>query len=135
MIGKLFSVPFTLKDGTISFSAKKCDIDWDKMHLHNKEIYEAAWDMVMENKTPETDEEKLVYENMKNRTLSFQEFGNKETYVTSNTSFWGYAFLSEETNWIDAEKYDQFTWMMNFYDTFIKPLPDDTLLTIVECSL
>lgn len=135
MIGKVFAVPFTLKNGETSFSAKKGEIDWSKMHLANQDVYASAWDMVMNHKTPETDEDKIIYENMKNRTLYFQDFGDKETYVASNTAFWGYAFLSEETGWIDAENFEQFPWMMNFYDNFIKPLSDDTLLTIIECKM
>jgi hypothetical protein len=132
-IGQLFSVPFTLKNGDTSFSAKKGDIDWSKMHMANSAIYEAAWDMVMGDKKPESEEEKIVYENMKNRTLYFQNFGDRETYVASNTAFWGYAFLSEESGWVDMEDYEQFPWIMNFFDLYISPLSDDTTLTIIEC--
>lgn len=132
-IGQVFSVPFTLKNGKTSFSAKKGEVDWSKMHLANKGIYEAAWDMVMEGKTPSNEEETIIYENMKNRTQYFQSFGNRETYVASNTAFWGYAFLSEDVEWIDMEEHEQFSWIMQFYDLFIKPLPDDTILTIIEC--
>ena len=89
--------------------------------------------MVMEGKTPSNEEETIIYENMKNRTQYFQSFGNRETYVASNTAFWGYAFLSEDVEWIDMEEHEQFSWIMQFYDLFIKPLPDDTILTIIEC--
>ena len=132
-VGQFFSVPFTLNNGETSFSAKKSEIDWSKMHLNNIHIYESAWDMVMGNKKPKTEEDKIIYENMKNRTLYFENFGNRDTYVASNTAFWGYAFLSEETGWMDMEDNEQFTWMTQFYDMFIKTLPDDTTLTIIEC--
>ena len=133
-IGQLFSVPFILKNGKTSFTAKKKDVDWDKMHGNNVGVYEAAWDMVMEDKRPETEEEHIIYENMKNRQNYFESFGNRETYVASSTAFWGYAFVSDKTGWVDMDDMgDQFTWMSNFYNTFISNLDDDIQLTIIEC--
>ena len=132
-MGKLFSVPFVLKDGTEAFQARKKDINWELMHLHGGEIYERAWEMVMEGKNPETEYEEQIYKNMKNRTAYFEKFGTKENYVLGNTSFWGYAFVTK-TGWIELEdSMDQFVWVRNFYESFIDPLPDDTLLTIYEC--
>ena len=62
-------------------------------------------------------------------------FVTKENYVISNTAFWGYAFVSEKTGWMDADDAeDQFAWMSTFYDLYIKNLDDDTLLTIFECT-
>lgn len=133
-IGQLFSVPFILNDGKTSFTAKKKDIDWSKMHGNNVEVYEAAWDMVMGDKRPETDEEHIIYDNMKERQNYFESFGDRDTYVASSTAFWGYAFVSEKTGWIDMDDMGhQFTWMSNFYDTFISNLDDNTRLTIIEC--
>lgn len=133
-IGKLFCMPFLTKDGIECFQALKSDVDWPKIHLNGGHIYERAWEMVMEGSTPEDDYEKQIYENMKDKTAYFEKFENKENYVISSTAFWGYAFLSEITGWQEASSMDeQFTWMRNFYDVFIKNLPDDTLLTIYEC--
>ena len=133
-LGKIFSIPFLTKDGREVFQAKKSDIDWDKIHLNGSEIYERAWEMVMEAKEPQNDYEQTIYENMKDKQSYFEKFETKENYVISNTAFWGYAFLSEKTGWIDAsEERDQFAWMSNFYNLFIKNLPDDVLLTIFEC--
>ena len=132
-LGKLFSVPFVLNDGKEVFQAKKEDIDWSVMHLHGGEIYERAWEMVMEGSEPKTDYEKQIYTNMKARTAYFEKFGTKENYVIGNTAFWGYAFVSKG-GWIELEDdMDQFKWVREFYDRFIDPLPDDTLLTIYEC--
>lgn len=133
-IGKVFSIPFLTKDGREVFQAKKSDIDWPKIHLAGKDIYERAWDMVMEGSEPTNDYETQIYENMKDKTAYFQKFETKENYIISNTAFWGYAFVSEKTGWIEAsETDDQFTWMSNFYDLFIKNLDEDSLLTIYEC--
>jgi hypothetical protein len=133
-IGKIFSIPFYLKDGREVFQAKKGEIDWEHMHLHGGEIYEKAWEMIMETKEPQNDYEMTIYENMKDKQSYFEKFETKENYVASNTAFWGYAFLSDKTGWVDAEEEEQFEWMKNYYDMFIKPLPDDTLLTIYECK-
>lgn len=132
--GKIFSIPFLTMDGREVFQDRKGDINWDMIHLHGGEVYERAWEMVMEGSEPQSEDERNVYENMKEMTTYFKKFETKENYVTSNTAFWGYAFVSEKTGWQDARDCaDQFVWMSNFYDMFIKNLPDDTLLTIYEC--
>lgn len=134
-IGKIFSVPFLLKDGRETFQAKKSDIDWDKIHLHDGEIYKRAWEMVVDGSKPENDYEQQIYENMQDKKAYFLKFETKENYVTSNTAFWGYAFLSDTTGWIDADNCsDQYSWMSNYFDMFIKNLDDNTLLTIYECK-
>ena len=133
-MGKLFSIPFYTKDGREVFQAKKGEIDWPHIHLNGGEIYARAWEMVMEASKPKNDYERMIFENMKDKQHYFGKFGTKENYVTSNTAFWGYAFVSDKTGWMDAsEQPDQFVWMSNFYNMFIKNLDDDTLLTIYEC--
>ena len=87
-IAKHFAVPFKLKNGEEAFSAKKRDIDWKQVHLANEKPFEIAWDTVVEHKKPETDEEKLIYNNMKERSYYFSLFGNRENYIKSNTAFW-----------------------------------------------
>jgi hypothetical protein len=134
-LGKLFSIPFLTKDGREVFQARKSEIDWEKIHLSGGEIYKRAWEMVMEESEPTTDYEKTIFENMKDKTTYFDKFETKENYVVSNTAFWGYAFVSDKRGWMgESESDSQFTWMSCFYDMFIKPLPDDTLLTIYECK-
>lgn len=133
-IGKIYSIPFYTKDGREVFQAKKGEIDWPHIHLNGGEIYGRAWEMVMEASAPTNDYEALIYENMKDKLHYFEKFGTKENYITSNTAFWGYAFVSDKTGWVDAsDQPDQFVWMSNFYDMFIKNLDDDTTLTILEC--
>lgn len=133
-IGKNLSIPFILKNSKNEcFSALKGDIDWDLIHMSNKEIYENTWDMIINGKAPTNENEQLIYENMKERFLYFQSFKNKENYVASNSAFWAYAFL-DENNWYEMEdNIAQLDWITNYYDRFIKPLPDNTKLTIFEC--
>jgi len=133
-IARKFALPFILKDGTESYSAKKKDIDWAKIHLANTEPYEIAWDTVMEGKKPTNEEEEKIYLNMKERKFYFSLFGDRETYIKSSTAFWGYAFLSKKEGWKELDgTIPQFEWVSNFYDKFIKPLPENTLITIYEC--
>lgn len=134
-IGKLFSIPFLLNDGREVYQARKKDIDWEHVHLSGGDIYRRAWEMVVDGDAPQTPYEEVIYNNMKDKRAYFDKFETVDNYVTSNTAFWGYAFLSKETGWVDATDEDQFAWMSNYYDRFIKGLPDDTLLTIYECSV
>jgi hypothetical protein len=71
---------------------------------------------------------------MKNRRAYFDNFKNKETYVSWSTSFWGYAFV-DQNGWhdIDSEKGEQIEWVNNFYDKFIKNLPENTRISVYEC--
>ena len=121
-------------DGREVFQARKKDVDWSKMHLNSKKVYENAWDMVIGKKKPKTDEEKIIYENMRNRVEYFRLFETKDNYVMQSTAFWAYAFV-DENNWYELdETTSQFEWVKNFYDRFIKPLDGNTLLTIFECK-
>lgn len=133
-LGKAFSIPFLTKDGREIFQSLKKDVDWEKIHLAGNNIYARVWEMCMENSIPNDEHEKILFDNMKDKIEYFKKFETKENYIVSNTAFWGYAFLSEQTGWLDAEdENNQFTWMSNYYDIFIKNLPDDTTLTIYEC--
>jgi len=132
--GRFFSVPFITLDGKEVFQARKSEINWPLMHKHNIEVYESAWDMVMEGKAPSNDDEKLIYDNMKNRTAYFEKFGNKECYVSHSTSFWAYAIV-DKSGWKELEDdVDEFDWVSTFYERFIEPLDDNELLTIFECK-
>lgn len=132
-IGKNLSLPLITKDGKETFSARKGDVDWDKIHLSKRNVYESAWDMVMEGKVPKTDEESVIYENMKNRKHYFEFFKTKENYVVNSTAFWGYAIL-DHNGWRELEdNMNQFDWVSNFYDNNIKNLPNNTLISIYEC--
>lgn len=132
-IGKNFSMPFITNEGKETHQAYKKDINWNAIHLSNPLPYEIAWDTVMDGKKPENDDEKNIYENMKNRTAYFQAYGTRDNYVKSNTAFWTFAYLDKD-GWRELGPHmDQFVWVNNFYDKFIKPLSDDSLLTIYEC--
>lgn len=133
-LGKNLSMPLILKDGSESFSAKKKDIDWSRVHLCNQDVYKNAWELVMEGREPLNDEERNIYNNMKERTEYFNFFGNKENYVMSSTAFWGYAILDSDDKWYELDdNIDQIKWVSEFYDRFISKLDDDTIISIYEC--
>lgn len=133
-LGRNLSLPFTLKNGDIVFQAKKGDVDWDKMHLNDFQIYFRTWELAVEGDEPLNDVERKVKENMQNRSEYFAFFKDKDTYAAHCSAFWGYAFLNENGEWneLTFDK-NQIDWVLNYYNTFIKPLSDDTLLTIFEC--
>ncbi len=134
-IGKMFSVPFITKDGLETYQCKKNEIDWNIVHMSGGAVYSKVWEMVMEKVPPKDEHEEILYNNMKDNVEYLRKFETKENYIASNTAFWGYAFLSKETGWSEISySDDQFEWMKNYYNVFIKSLPEDTLLTIYECK-
>lgn len=133
-IGKHFALPLINKRGEEVYSCRKGDVDWSVVHLSNQYVYEFAWDSVMEGKKPKDESEKVIYENMKNRKEYFRHYGTRENYVFSNTSFWGYAFLSDKVEWTELEDTEnQFEWVKNFYGKFIEPLGNNEKISIFEC--
>lgn len=131
--GKNLCMPMLDKDENEIFKGRKSEINWPKIHRYNTWTYEVVWDLVMGNKTPEGDMELKLYNNMKNRKDYFAYFKTRENYVVSNTSFWGYAYV-DENGWVELEdNMSQFDWVNNFYDRFITPLSDDTLISLFEC--
>ena len=130
------AVPFILKNGLTSYSAKKGEIDWEQVHMPKKDTwhYECAWDTVVEKIPPKTQKEESIYNNMLRWEGYLRSFGTKENYVKFCTSFWEYAVVSEKNGWIQLEDNDnQITWVERFYERFIKPLSDDEMLTIYSC--
>ena len=49
-------------------------------------------------------------------------FLNKDEYVKVSSSFWSYAVIDNNKMWFDMENVDEFDWIINFYDKFIKDL-------------
>lgn len=128
-----FAMPFILKDGREVYTAYKDEIDWGKIHLANQRPYEVAWDTVVDGKIPNGEEEHQIYENMKNRVHYFSNFESREHYIAASTAFWDYAYV-DKNGWIELDSNKpQFDWVINFYDRFINPLPDNAKLTLYEC--
>lgn len=135
-IGKNFCIPLKLKDGKEVYSSKSGEVDWESMHLANSHIYQAAWELVMEGREPENEEETEIYEAMKDKDVYFSKFENKEKYVAYGSSYWNYAYV-DDNGWHDAESEcdgDERLWVETFYDRYIKNMNPNLTVTIYECS-
>ena len=133
-IGRNFSLPLKLKDGSEAYSALAKDIDWDSMNGANKDVYGAAWELVVDGRGPQTEEEKTIYEAMKDKDGYFSKFKSKEAYVKYNTSYWNYAY-ADANGWTDLDDDgNEEKWINEFYDRFITKLNPNDLVTIFECS-
>ena len=127
-----FILPFTLKDGTIAFKAKKGDINWKEVHNAQEDEYKTIWELCVEKREPVDDEERKIYEDNYQSVNYFNTFKVMEDYITHNCSFWCDGII------IDG-KYikntgDQRDWEAKFFKKYIKPLSDDTLLTLYEAK-
>ena len=128
-----FSNPFILKDGTKAYSAKKNEIDWPRNHMHNTEIYRAAWELCVDDRDPQNETEVSIKENMKNRIQYFLNFRNVDEYIRHNCCFWTNAVIDGEGKYHELDyKTSDKQWISEFYERFIEALSDDTLLTLYE---
>ena len=133
-IGRNFAIPLRLKDGSESYSARMDDIDWMAM-IEPTDLYEAAWEMVIDGREPTNEQEERVYESMKDKTTYFSKFKDKEDYVNYSTSYWNYAFV-DENGWKDVdEEGDEKKWINNFFERFVKTRNPNDLITIYECTV
>lgn len=126
--------PFKLKNGKTSYIANVSDIDWSIMHGAGKELYSKVWAMCVDGLEPNTEEDKKIYEAMRNRKQYFSNFSSMEDYVAVSTNFWFHAIIMEngEINVINPEKSHE--WAINFYDKYIKNLKPDSQLSIYEAK-
>lgn len=130
-----FSNPFHTKDGGVAYRAYMNDIDWERDHGYNKELYEKAWELCVEDKEPTDVQEQLIKNNMSNRLDYFQQFENKENYVRHSTSFFTYGVAtSKEYVGLDFNISDM-DWVAQYFDRFIKPIKGNPLLSIYEIRL
>lgn len=132
-----FSNPFHLKDGTLSYSAKLNEIDWDREHLYNQQLYKRAWELVMNDSEPQNEQEEHIKKNMSNRIQYFMNFGDVDEYVRHSTSFWTYAYAEKDKYSEVSFEISDKVWVAEFYEKFIEPLrkakdTDNIKLTIFE---
>lgn len=132
-----FANPFILlpeegeeKGEVISYTAKKCEIDWDRMHMWNTHIYERAWDLCVNDEEPFNEQEKTIKDNMSKRMDYFDNFATKEDYVDHSCSFWCYGYLDENGyKELDHTISDK-EWVKTYYDRFVKPIKDDEIVSL-----
>lgn len=131
--GNHFSLPLINYNGEEVTSEYNKNINWKLLHMSNASLYELVWEMVQEGKEPSNEEEKKIYENMKNRETYFSNFKDKEDYVIRNASYWNYAYL-DSNGWqdLDDSKLKDSEWIKKFYQTFITKLNPNDKVTIFE---
>jgi hypothetical protein len=136
-----------LKEPRVDTALMK-DIDWDKMH-HVQSKYDSAirfWEMKIEGAEPTTEEEKKLLEwDWYKPEFYTERYKNKETFAKSRSSFTMWAIV-KDGEWFEKGKMGMFgmsdesndeglDWELNMYDKFIKGLPEDTRLTVVDCHI
>lgn len=128
--------------------AVKGDIDWSKTHQVKSDYDKAIrfWEMKIEGAEPKTDEEKetIKWDWYKPEYYT-DKYKTKETYATAMSNFTMWAIVIDGKwyekggmGWFglsDEEAEVGLKWELEFYDRFIKDLPDDTLLTVVDCHI
>lgn len=127
-----FSNPFPLKNGGKAYQAHYNDIDWSKLHGYNKYIYDAAWELCVNDKEPENETEETIKERMSNRLQYFAQFKDKENYVNHSTSFFTYGIATSDFYKEVDYTISDMDWVANFYDTYIKPIKDNPLISLYE---
>ena len=127
-----FSNPFYLKDGYIAYRARVDEIDWERMHGWNKEIYEAAWELCVEDRDPLDNTEISIKKNMMNRVEYFNNFKSKEEYVTYSTSFFTYGIATKEKFIHKEDDEESIAYAKDFFKKYIENLKGDTILSIYE---
>lgn len=130
----MFSNPFILKNGRKAYSALKGEIDWSKNHMCNTELYKSAWDICVNGKEPETEEEKLIKQNFAGKKDYFDNFKSVDEYVKHSCSFWTYG-VATENEYVCGDSENAIVWTTNFYDRFIDKLLDNERLSIFEIKL
>lgn len=116
-------------------SAKKSEIDWELTHLRSDKLntINRTWDLCVNNIKPENEKDENIMKNMSKYKNYFSNFKNKEEYCKMLCSFWTYAVIINGT-WVDMEFENEFNWIINFYDIFIKNLDNNSKITIYECT-
>ena len=134
-LGKNFSLPLILKDGSQAHEGRANKVDWDAMHMNNTHVYEILWAMVKGGRTPSNEHERTLYENMKDNTNYFNKFKNVDDYVVHNCAYWNYAYL-DENGWKDIDDGGKDTeWIATYFDKFIEPIRNkDVKVSVFECT-
>lgn len=132
-----FANPFILKplegeeEGEIiSYTAKKSEIDWKRMHMYNTDVYSRAWDLCVNDEEPKDEQEKTIKDNMGTHLDYFNNFDSKESYIAHSCSFWCYGYLDKNGyKELDHTISDK-EWVRTYYSRFVEPLKDDDILSI-----
>jgi hypothetical protein len=123
-------------------------IDFSKIHRTSEKYKDAIkfWEVIVEGRAPKNKEEKeMVKFSFYKPDFYINRYRTKEKYAECVSSFYTWAVVKDGvwheqgemgmfamSNETDDEAVD---WQLNFYDRFIKDLPEDYLITIVDCHI
>lgn len=126
-------------------SAYKKDIDFSP-DVKEFEKNVRFWELYVEGKKPKNKEEReMIKDVFYNKKYYLDRYKTKGKYAQQLNTFSTFAVLKNgewieqgQMGWFgcssatDKEEYD---WVEEYYNNFIKDLPEDTLLTIVDCHI
>ena len=134
--------------GNKTDSAYVKDIDFSKMHRTEKDYNEAIryWELVVDGAEPKNkEEEEAVKWSFYKPEYFIKRYKTKEKYAECDSSFVMWAVVKDgvwyekgQMGWwaMSSETDDEAVdWEINFFDRFIKDLPEDTLITVVDCHI
>jgi hypothetical protein len=147
-VGGRYAGRIAVKNGVEIDSAYVKDIDFSKMHRTEEDYNDAIryWELVVEGAKPqnEEEEERIKFTWYKPE-FYLERYKNKETYAECQSSFAMWAVIKDgvwyekgQMGWwaMSNETHDEAVdWELNFFDRFIKDLPEDTLITVVDCHI
>ena len=125
--------------------ARKKDIDFSL----SKEDYDKAfrlWELKIEKKKPKNKkEQEIIKDNWYKDSYYLKKFGTKENYANLQGRFSTFAVL-KEGKWFESGTMGWFgcssatprqegKFQEGFYERFIKDLPSETKLTMVDCHI
>jgi hypothetical protein len=148
-IGGRWSGMLKLKNSVEHVDSANMDaIDWEALHLPSSEIkkLERKYLLLTKEVEPVTEEEKEMANNLFYKPGYYIErYGTPEAYAIANSSFHTFAIL-KDGEWFEEGEMEMFgsssetpeeglRWETDFYKTFIENLPDDEIITIVDCHI
>lgn len=130
-------------------SALKKNIDWNALYKDTEKYQKQLryWDVYVNGATPKTKEEKEWGKDPFGYKPEYlrSTYKNKNNYAKATSSFSTYAVLHEgewkapgDMGWFGCSTEsgkEKLEWEMNFYERFIEPLPENTLITVVDCHV
>lgn len=114
-------------------SLRKCDIDFEGMRLNKIESLSKTWETIQEKINNGKNHVYALYNIDKNET--------KESYINKNNGIYTYSVIKDgkwlskgEMGWFGMSTDNDDNWIENF-EKMLESLPDDTLLTVVDCHI
>lgn len=114
--------------------AMKKDIDFtpEEKYLQKARRF---WEVYVEGKEPECDEEKWLTKIERTpKEVFIKKYGDKESYAKRRAEFETYAVLKDGV-WTEVDEYADGEWPESYVKMWIDDLPEDTLLTVVDCHM